>query len=152
ASAAPPSSPVVQTASGAVQGLLDGPTKEWRGISYAAPPLGSLRWRKPAPVAPWTGVRQATAFHEQCLQLSTNDGEIFFPDGSEDCLYLNVFAPANATAKSKLPVMVHLHPGGNWCCRPFENADAFTARNVVVVTLAYRLNVFGWMGHPILTG
>src|SRR5262252_4201050 len=101
--------PVVLTQSGAVMGLTLGNAAEWRGIPYAAPPLGVLRWRPPAPVQPWMGVRDATTFKPECIQLT----DVNATDGSEDCLYLNVFVPANATPSSRLPVMVHLHGGGN---------------------------------------
>jgi para-nitrobenzyl esterase len=150
---AAPSSLVVQTGSGSVQGVLNDATKEWRGIPYAAPPLGSLRWQLPAPVTPWSGVRNATNFRDQCIQAVDfdQDTQRFIAGGSEDCLYLNVFAPSSASARSKLAVMVHLHPGGNFFGKPLENASAFTTRNVVVVTVAYRLGVFGWLGHPQLT-
>ncbi len=138
---------VVQTTAGAVQGVVVGPEAEWRGIPYAAPPLGALRWRSPAAVTPWSGVRDATRFAPPCIQTDFNGGTL----GSEDCLYLNVFAPPTATAGSGLPVMVHLHPGGNALFHPYTGASAFTARGVIVVTLAYRLGVFGFVGHPALS-
>jgi para-nitrobenzyl esterase len=138
---------VVHTRAGDISGVLVGSEAQWRGIPYAAPPLGALRWRPPEPVSPWSGVRPATAFAPASIQYDFNGGTL----GSEDCLYLNVFAPSTASASSRLPVMVHLHPGGNAYFHPFINASAFTARGVVVVTLAYRLGVFGFVGHPALT-
>src|SRR4051794_30965072 len=78
-SAPPPSSSLIaSTASGAVQGVLNGQTKEWRGVPYAAPPVGSLRWRPPAPVTPWAGTMSATTFSDQCVQPDTNDGVHIF--------------------------------------------------------------------------
>jgi para-nitrobenzyl esterase len=137
---------VAQTASGAVQGIADGPVNEWRGIPYAASPVGALRWRPPAPVSAWSGVRDATEFASPCIQLAP-EGTL----GSEDCLYLNVFAPGTATPSSRLAVMVHLHPGRNAFGDAYTDAGAFTARNVIVVTVGYRLGVFGFVGHPALT-
>jgi para-nitrobenzyl esterase len=138
---------VVRTTAGTVSGIRAGAEAQWRGIPYAAPPLGALRWRPPAAVRPWSGVRDATTFAPPCIQLDGNGGTL----GSEDCLYLNVFAPRTARAGSGLPVMVHLHPGGNAFGHPYTDTGAFTGRGVVVVTLAYRLGVFGFVGHPALT-
>jgi para-nitrobenzyl esterase len=141
------SSLVIHTSGGDVQGVLVGAQAEWRGVPYAAPPVGDLRWRPPAPVVPWAGVRDATRFAPPCIQMASDTQTI----GSENCLHLNVFAPATATPSSHLAVMVHLHPGGNAYGGPYQNAHAFTARGVIVVTVAYRLGVFGFMGHPALT-
>ena len=146
--AAPANPLVVQTTAGPVQGMAVGTERQWRGIPYAAPPIGALRWRPPAVVPPWTAARDASAFAPPCIQLDFDTGGTL---GSEDCLYLNVFAPATATADSHLAVMVHLHPGGNSGFHPYEDATAFTDRNVIVVTLAYRLGAFGFIGLPALT-
>jgi para-nitrobenzyl esterase len=137
----------VPTQSGAVGGVSVGAENEWRGIPYAAPPVGALRWRPPAAVTPWSGVRGATAFAPACIQVDFDGGTL----GSEDCLYLNVFAPSDATAGSNLAVMVHLHPGGNFFGDAYQDASAFTARGVIVVTVGYRLGVLGFMGHSLLT-
>ena len=139
---------VVTTTNGAVGGIVEGAVKEWRGVPYAAPPIGPLRWRAPATVTPWAGVRDATSFATPCIQLDFANGGTL---GSEDCLYLNVFVPATATSTSHLPVMVHLHPGGNSTGDAYTEADAFTARGVVVVTVGYRLGVLGFVAHPALT-
>ena len=141
------SASTVATTSGLVEGI-DGPSgSEWRGIPYADPPVGVRRWRPPAPVTPWSGVRDATSFASPCIQMASDTETV----GSEDCLYLNVFTPSGATADSHLPVMVHLHLGGNFFGAPYTDASAFTSRDVVLVTVAYRLGVFGFMGHPVLT-
>lgn len=145
ASLASPSGPVVRTRSGLVRGVVDGPVATWAAIPYAAPPLGDLRWRPPAPPAAWTGVRDGTAFAEPCVQIGPED-----VIGSEDCLYLNVFAPATP-GRAALPVMVHLHGGGNSGFHPYTDAAAFVERDVVVVTVGYRLGVFGFVGHPDLS-
>src|SRR4029453_5765066 len=112
---------------------------EWRGIPYAAPPFDGLRFRPPAPAVSWQGVRDATAFASPCLQPSSfaDDGTVTATSGSEDCLYLNVFAPAGTTVSSRLPLMVHLHGGGNGFGEPYHDASAFVSRGVVVVTVAY---------------
>jgi len=110
--------------------------------------VGPLRWRAPAPVTPWSNVRDATEFATPCIQLDFANGGTL---GSEDCLYLNVFAPATATSTSHLPVMIHLHPGSNSTGHAYREADAFTARGVVVVTVSFRLGVLGFVGHPALT-
>ena len=138
---------VVQTTAGTVSGVGVGAEAQWRGIPYAAAPVGALRWRPPAAVRPWSGVRDATTFAPPCIQLDVNGGTL----GSEDCLYLNVFAPRTARAGSGLPVMVHLHPGGNAFGQPYTDTGAFTGRGVIVVTLAYRLGIFGFVGLPALT-
>jgi para-nitrobenzyl esterase len=137
----------VTTTDGAVEGTLGPSGKEWRGVPYAAPPVGDLRWQPPADVTPWSGVRAATSFAPPCIQLNSPSTTI----GSEDCLYLNVFVPPTAAADSNLPVMVHLHPGGNSGFRPYTNAKAFVERGVAVVTVGYRLGMLGWAGHPALS-
>lgn len=137
---------VVHTRAGAIEGLFSRGMKEWRGIPYAAVPIGKRRWRAPAPVAPWAGVRSASKFAAPCFQLAPK-GVL----GSEDCLYLNVFAPRHATSASHLAVMVHLHPGGNASGRPYTDASALTADDVIVVTLAYRLGILGFAGPPALS-
>jgi para-nitrobenzyl esterase len=135
----------VHTSAGDVQGISSGSLHEWRGVPYAAPPLGPRRWRPPAPVSPWSGVRLADTFAPQCLQLGLSEPV----EGSEDCLYLNVFAPAEAGGSR--PVMVHLHGGSNFFFHPYTNANALVERGVIVVTVGYRLGVFGFAGHPALT-
>jgi para-nitrobenzyl esterase len=140
---------IVTTDAGPVQGIATESMHEWRGIPYAAPPVGDLRWRPPAPVTPWTEVRDATRFRAPCLQPAfvPEDGDYTRTRGRENCLYLNVFAPPDATETSGLPVMVHLHPGANYFGQAYRNPAAFVEREVVVVTLAYRLGIFGWGGH-----
>jgi para-nitrobenzyl esterase len=138
---------VVTTTSGVVRGVADGTVNEWRGIPYAAPPVGPLRWRPPAPPASWSGTRDASQFGSHCIQLDFAGGTL----GSEDCLYLNVFAPIGAAADARLPVMVHLHPGGNFVGWGYESASHLADQGVVVVTLNYRLGVMGFVGHPALT-
>lgn len=139
--------PVVHTGAGDVGSIVEGNVLEWRAVPYAAPPVGDLRWRPPASPDPWVGGRLATDFAPQCLQL----GVAAPVEGSEDCLYLNVFAPLGTTPSDRLPVMVHLHGGSNFFFHSYRNADALVARGVIVVTVGYRLGVFGFVGHPALS-
>ncbi len=136
----------VLTDRGAVVGLVDGSEKEWRGVPYAAPPVGDLRFRPPGRHEAWAGDRDATQFADPCIQL-ISDTET---EGSEDCLYLNVFAPTDSTPSSDLPVMVHLHPGGNGFGHAYDDASTLTRRGVIVVTVGYRLGAMGWVAHPAL--
>lgn len=141
---AQPADTIVQTEGGLVRGFVDGSTKTWAGLPYAAPPVGDLRWRPPSPPPAWVGVRDTTAFADACIQPEWPDGVT----GTEDCLYVNVFAPESSVPAAELPVMVHLHPGGNGSGRAYRNADSFVQRGVVVVTLGYRLGVFRIRGAP----
>ena len=106
------SAPQVKTASGMVEGKDDGPVHPFLGIPYAAPPVGDLRWKPPAPAAKWSGVRKATEFGAHCMQGKVY-GDMNFRDagGSEDCLTLNVWVPTKPSA-AKLPVMVWIYGGG----------------------------------------
>jgi para-nitrobenzyl esterase len=141
---------VVHTRDGNVRGVDTPSGKEWRGIPYAAPPLGELRWHPPAPAAPWAGVRDTTEFRPPCLQLTFDENDPSGTTGREDCLYLNVFVPPTAEPDSGLAVMVHLHPGGNYFGAPYEDASAFVARGVIIVTVAYPLGIFGFLGRQEL--
>jgi para-nitrobenzyl esterase len=147
-SVAAASDPVVRTGDGAVRGQVLENTRVFQGIPYAAPPVGELRWRDPRPPARWSGVRDATQPGPACAQLP---GEL--PDGStnEDCLYLNVTAPAAARHR---PVVVWIH-GGGFFMGAGSNYDAprlVERGDVVVVTINYRLGVFGYFGMPGLAG
>lgn len=140
------------------------PTVQWtpgvrlfRGIPYAAPPVGTLRWRPPQPVVPWQGVKRADDFSPACMQLPTDTEGNAWREGhvpvSEDCLYLNVWTPARSAA-DRLPVMVWIHGGGNTRGAASENQydGAYLAKKgVVFVSLNYRMNVFGFLAHPELT-
>jgi para-nitrobenzyl esterase len=120
------------------------------GIPYAAPPLGDLRLRAPAPPAFWKDVRDATRFAPACLQAKT--AYVKEQQGSEDCLYLNVYVPADATLTAPLPVMVWLHGGGfiNGSGNTFYGAYLAQTAKAVVVTVNYRLGPFGWLALPSL--
>jgi para-nitrobenzyl esterase len=146
----------VKTESGEVAGKATSDEKvtAFLGIPYAAPPVGELRWREPQAVKAWTRVRKATEFGFHCMQ-----GPIFsdmrFPDrgGSEDCLTLNVWTP-NASLTAKLPVMVWIYGGGfqaGSTSEPRQNGEFLAHKGVVVVSMNYRLGIFGFFAHPELT-
>jgi len=140
---------VVRTRTGLVQGETVGDLRAFRGIPYAAPPVGELRWRPPAPAVGWSAVRDATAFGPQCIQLNAS-GAV---RGSEDCLTLNVYTAVPKGA-SKQPVMVFIHGGGNKrgsARAPQFDAPPLALHGVVVVTIQYRLGALGFMAHPDLS-
>src|SRR5262245_41597900 len=150
-----PASAQVKTDAGMVEGTasVDGKVRTFLGIPYAAPPVGALRWKAPQPVAPWTGVRKATAFGARCMQGRIFDDMIFRDEMSEDCLNLNVWTPAPASG-GKLPVMVWIYGGGfqgGSASEPRQDGAALARKGVVVVSMNYRLGVFGYFGHPELT-
>ena len=143
----------VRIDSGLVRGAATGAVISYEGVPYAAPPLGALRWREPQPVRPWTGVRDATAFAPACPQVGVSMPGEPRPKTAEDCLYLNVWTPAKHS-RERLPVMVFIHGGGytnGATSLPLYWGDRLARRGVVVVTLAYRLGVLGFLAHPELT-
>jgi para-nitrobenzyl esterase len=147
------SAPQVKTASGIVEGKEDGPVQAFLGIPYAAPPVGDLRWKPPVPAAKWTGVRKATEFGSHCLQGNVF-GDMVFHDagGSEDCLSLNVWVPAKPS-DAKLPVMVWIYGGGFVAGSTSEGRQDGTnlaQQGVIVVSMNYRLGIFGFFVHPEL--
>jgi para-nitrobenzyl esterase len=142
--------PVASVVDGAVRGTATGTADEFLGIPYAAPPVGPLRWRPPQPAARWRGVRDATKFAPHCAQLATPFGSA---SSSEDCLYLNVFAPAGREHGDDdgHPVMVWIHGGGLWFGESEDYDPAkLAADGTVVVTINYRLGALGFLAHPAL--
>ncbi|MDH6244808.1 carboxylesterase family protein [Mycobacterium sp. OTB74] len=142
---------LVQTASGTVRGLLAPDLRFFGAIPYAAPPIGPLRWRPPAPAVPWTGVRDAAEPGPRCLQNPEGDLEMG-RNTSEDCLTLNVWTPEVKPSDGRRPVLVWIHGGGfiNGSGGIY-NAKRLTARgDMVVVTLNYRLGALGFLAHPAL--
>jgi para-nitrobenzyl esterase len=141
----------VKTEQGKVLGktINDGKVKAFLGLPYAAPPVGDLRWKAPEPPAKWTGERDATKFGAHCAQGHVFDDMVFQDAGdSEDCLFLNVYTPAGAKAGSKLPVMFWIHGGGysgGGSSEPRHNGDFLPTKGVVLVTINYRLGVFGFL-------
>jgi para-nitrobenzyl esterase len=135
---------IASTADGSVRGKTAGTTAEYLGIPYAAPPVGALRWQPPHSVTPWHGIRQATSFAPHCAQSGS------LTSASEDCLYLNVFAPADAGDRS-LPVMVWIHGGGLVTGESNDYNPAALVRNgVIVVTINYRLGALGFLADAAL--
>lgn len=153
------------TRSGAVVGFVGQyDSHVWLGIPYAKPPVGTLRWRAPEPPEAWQGTREALEFGSPCVQYGSVFGGVAGarpgrPAGSEDCLYLNVYAPRAAGAEvpagsERLPVMVWIHGGGNSIGEAgfYNGGNLAATQRVVVVTLNYRLGPFGWFRHPALRG
>ena len=146
----------IQTSAGVTQGVRAGDLTVFKGLPYAAPPVGSLRWRAPQPPLRWQGVRKADAFGKACMQapgaaLAAGAGDIG-PMG-EDCLTLNVWAPG--TAGAPRPVMVWIHGGAlvfGAGSQSLYDGQALAARGAVVVTLNYRLGPLGFFDHPSLSG
>lgn len=149
------SAQTVKTDLGLVEGqvIADGKVHAWLGIPFAAPPTGARRWQPPQPAEPWTGVRKADAFGPRCLQNPVFSDMIFRDRQDEDCLYLNVWAPADAAGK-KLPVMFWIHGGGfqaGSASEPRQDGTKLAQKGVVVVSANHRLGVFGFFAHPRLT-
>jgi len=160
----------LQLPAGPVQGIhsADGAARVWLGLPYAAPPMGALRWQPPRPMAPWQELRRADAFGSPCVQTGSMYGppppgnawgidnvETFGkPVGSEDCLTLNVWRPDSE--EHGLPVLVFVHGGANvagYSADPtYDGARLAVAARAVVVTINYRLGIFGWFADPVLQG
>ncbi len=131
----------------------DGKVRTFKGIPYAAPPVGDLRWKPPQPPASWSGVRQATGYPARCMQAPIYSDMIFHDSGSsEDCLYLNLWMPAGQTP-SRLPVMVWIYGGGfaaGATSEPRQDGGNLSKKGVLVVSMNYRLGIFGFFSHPDL--
>ena len=147
-----PSPAEIHVSGGDLQGVTQGDLAVFKGVPFAAPPIGDLRWRAPKPIS-WTGVRAATALAPPCMQpqsfLVPREG----PPPSEDCLYLNIWAPAKTPVRP-LPVMVWIHGGAFTSGAPTASmfdGTAFAHRGVVLVSIAYRLGPFGFLAHPELS-
>jgi para-nitrobenzyl esterase len=144
----------VKTKTGKVMGKADGTVRAFLGIPFAQPPVGTLRWKPPVPAAKWKDVKQATDFGSHCMQLQVYKDILFRDPGpSEDCLTLNVWTPA-ANAKAKLPVMVWIYGGGfvvGGTSEPRQDGANLAKNGVIVVSMNYRLGVFGFFAHPDLT-
>jgi len=149
------SAPIAKVAAGTLSGIHDSKTglNEFKGIPYAAPPVGPLRWKAPQPVAAWTGTKQADRFGPRCMQRPLYSDMVFRSHGmSEDCLYLNVWTPAHSSNET-LPVLVYFYGGG------FHTGDgsehrydgaSLARRGMVTVTVNYRVDVFGFLALPAL--
>ena len=149
------SAQVVETANGRVEGVTK-PTgiKVFKGIPYAAPPVRELRWKPPQPVENWTGIRPADRFGPRCMQRRVFGDMIFRSEGmSEDCLYLNVWTPSTSSSE-QLPVLVYIYGGGFMAgdgSEPRYDGESMARKDMVVVTMNYRLGIFGFYAHPELS-
>jgi para-nitrobenzyl esterase len=146
----------VKTANGALEGTSNPATgiRMFKGIPFAQPPVGDLRWKAPQPPKNWTGVRKAAQFGPRCAQRPVFSDMNFRSNGmGEDCLYLNVWTPAKS-ASAKLPVLVYFYGGGfigGDGSEPRYDGERLATMNIVTVTLNYRLDIFGFLVHPELT-
>ena len=147
--------PVVRAPAGAVRGQSDAGLRMFRGIPYALPPVGARRWRPPSPMPQWRGVREATAFGPACVQPQQGSLSNIYSNRpmpmSEDCLTLNIWAPADAR---HAPVIVWIHGGALWSGSSREalyDGRHMAERGVIVVSINYRLGVLGWLAHPGLS-
>ncbi|WP_266183257.1 carboxylesterase/lipase family protein [Dyella humicola] len=143
----------VRIDTGLIEGVLENGVFIYKGIPFAQPPVGELRWRAPLRALPWQGVREANQFSPACMQNGTYPPDAPTEATSEDCLYLNVWRPADG-GDEKLPVMVWIYGGGlenGSASIPLYAGDKLAQKGVIVVTLNYRLGVFGFLAHPELT-
>lgn len=159
------SNPVLTIEGGKIAGV-ETPTKgiiAYKGIPFAAPPVGDLRWKEPQPVVPWDGVKIADTYGDAACQV-TWDPESFYgkewqASGSvpftEDCLYLNVWTPASGQTDKKLPVAMWIHGGGyreGFAFEPeMDGGEDWASRGVILVTVTYRLGIIGFFSHPLLS-
>ena len=153
---------VVETKYGKLKGVFKQDYTVFRGVPYAKPPIGDLRWRRPAPPEAWSGVRDATAFPPTAMQREQTPGsfynieffsdEDYMPPMNEDCLYINIWTPAKS-ASEKLPVAFWIHGGAFLAGFGSEmefDGRAFCERDVILVTFNYRLGAFGFLAHKWL--
>jgi para-nitrobenzyl esterase len=142
--------PVIRTEGGLVRGFEAERVDKFLGLPYAAPPIGARRWAPPARAEGWTGVRDATRYSSRCAQLASGNGA---RSEREDCLFLNVYRPAEIGSKARLPVLFWIHGGGLRVGAGDQHDGTLLARtnDIVVVSINYRLGVFGFLGHPALS-
>ena len=141
------------TESGTIAGIRAKEVTVYKGVPFAAPPVGDLRWRAPVHAAPWTGTRKADAFAPACMQVGVSMPGETPPAVSEDCLYLNIWTPAK-TAHEHRPVVVWIYGGGyinGSASMPLYWGDRLAQKGVIVVTIAYRLGPLGFLALPELT-
>ena len=144
---------VVSVEQGRVEGVIENNITVFKGIPFAQPPVGDLRWKAPQPVKKWEGVLKADKFAPACPQMKLNYPGFKSPETSEDCLYLNVWTPAKNSGE-KLPVMVWIYGGGfamGATSVPGYSGEQLANLGVIVVSIAYRVGPLGFMAHPELT-
>jgi para-nitrobenzyl esterase len=148
--------PVVTIDTGRLRGAVENGIVSWKGIPFAAPPVGQLRWRAPQPPAKWPGVRDATRYGSDCMQLPfPSDAAPLGTEPAEDCLVLNVWAPERVAKGSKLPVIVWIYGGGfvnGGSSPPTYSGSNLARQGVVFVSFNYRIGRFGTFVHPQLVG
>lgn len=146
--------PRVRTMNGMLEGTNDSGIHSFKGVPFVQPPVGDLRWREPQPVKNWTGIRKADKFGPRAMQRSIFGDMNFRSDGmSENCLYLNVWTPAQSD-KERLPVLVYFYGGGFIAgdgSEPRYDGESMARKGIVALTVNYRLGVFGFFAHPQLT-
>lgn len=144
----------INIANGTVEGVNDSGIISFKGIPFAQPPVGALRWKEPQPVQNWNGVLKADHFRSNAMQKNVFGDMIFRSDSmSEDCLYLNVWTPAKSS-KDKLPVLVYFYGGGFVAGDGSESrydGESLARKGIVTLTVNYRLGIFGFFAHPELT-
>jgi len=156
--------PVLTIEGGMVQGIktVTESVIVYKGIPYAAPPVGNLRWREPQPVQPWDGVKIADTFGPAAVQNDQTPGSFYHkeffaagdPERSEDCLYLNIWTPAAGNPNKELPVAMWIHGGAYMQGFGHEiefDGEQWAERGVILVTINYRLGIFGFLTHPLLS-
>ena len=146
--------PTATVTGGDVQGVVAGNVASFKGIPFASPPVGELRWKAPQPVKPWSGVKKADAFAPGCVQDTRLATMMGGPQNfSEDCLYLNIWTGAKSKTE-KLPVMVWIYGGGfalGATSPPLYDGTKLAQKGVVMVSIAYRVGPFGFLAHPELS-
>ncbi len=149
--ASPPLTTTVEVTGGTIEGVEQDGIFSYKGIPFASPPVGELRWKAPEPVQPWTGIKKADAFGPACMQAANSMGNT--APVSEDCLYLNVWTPAKKQDE-KLSVIFWIYGGGfsgGSTSIPMYDGTGFAEKGVVFVSVAYRVGPFGFLAHPELS-
>ena len=152
---------IIQTTKGAVSGTLNPKTniQKFLGIPFAKPPVGELRWKAPVPMESWSGIKEAKAFGTSPMQAKPApfafwSSEFLIPESpiSEDCLYLNVWAPKSSQGKKAVLVYIYgggFRSGGAAC--PIYDGENMAQKDIVFVSINYRVGIFGFLAHPELS-